>query len=313
MILRKSAANPHDRLISRSEKPFLIAEFGLNHNRDIDLARRMADAAQKAGVDAVKLQSYTTKYFINRRFDNVHALYDIFAGLELDADFHLRLRDHTVSLGMAFFSTPLTPDWVSNLDSLGVPAFKIASGDVNNWQLVEAAAQTGKPLIVSTGAASHNEVTAAIRVLEQSAAGGYALMHCVSLYPTLNNKANISRIAQIANLIPQASDVPLGFSDHSEGTSAAFAAVAVGAQIIEKHFTLDKSLPGPDQKMSSDPAEIASLRQQIDLAWSIRGNAANADCHDEELASDYYGKRSIYEFEGQKLAMRPRHPDFPLP
>jgi sialic acid synthase SpsE len=311
VILRKSAANPADRVISPAEKPFLIAEFGLNHNRDIDLARRMADAAKVSGVDAVKMQSYTTRYFINRQFDNVHGLYDIFAGLELDADFHETLRDHVVALGLAFFSTPLTEDQVPMLEGLGAPAFKIASGDVNNWPLIDAAAACNKPLIASTGAACEAEIISAIAHLNKVAKQNYALLHCVSLYPTRNEQANISRMLRIASLAP--AETVVGFSDHTAGSEAAFAAVACGAQIIEKHFTLDKSLPGPDQSMSSDPAEMRHLREQINMAHAIRGNAANADCHAAETQSDYYGKRSLYEFEGQVRAMRPRHPDFPRP
>ncbi|MFZ5630673.1 MAG: N-acetylneuraminate synthase family protein [Spirochaetota bacterium] len=312
MILKKSAANPADRVLSPDERPFLIAEFGLNHNRDLSLAMQMADAAAASGVDAVKLQSYTTRFFINRQFDNVHALFDIFAGLELDAEFHRRLRDYVVSKGMAFFSTPLTEDWVGTLDALEVPAFKIASGDVNNFGLISAAAKTGKPLLVSTGAASENEIRHAIKQLEDLRAS-YCLLHCVSLYPTPLARANIGRMAKIRQLLPDPTGIPLGFSDHTEDTDAAFAAIAAGAVVIEKHFTLDKSLPGPDQKMSSDPAQIRELRRRIDLAWAIRGNALNADCHAEETAGDYYGKRALYEFEGKTRAMRPRHPDYPLP
>lgn len=313
MILHKSAANPQERIISASEPPLLIAEFGLNHNRDLELAKRMVDAAVTAGVDAVKLQSYTTKYFINRKFENVHGLYDIFAGLELDLDFHSRLRDYTTSKGLMFFSTPLTVDWVEKLQGLDVPAFKVASGDVNNWPLLNALLDTKKPLLISTGAASELEITAVIPRLQQNCAGRYALLHCVSMYPTPVEKANIGRLEKIARLLPPGSGVPLGFSDHTEGTVAAFAAVAAGAQIIEKHFTLDKNLPGPDQKMSFDPKEMAALRHEINSAHIIRGDAANADCFKEETAGDYYGKRSMYEFEGLTLAMRPRHPDFPRP
>lgn len=312
MLLRKSAANPADRRISASEKPFLIAEFGLNHNRDLELAKRMVDAAKTSGVNAVKLQSYTTKYFINRKFENVHGLYDIFAGLELDYTFHEALRDYCVAQGLIFFSTPLTVDWVDELLRLDIPAFKIASGDVNNWPLLTAVVARRKPVIVSTGAASENEVKSAIDYLEQAGAT-YALLHCVSLYPTPLEKANISRLGRIAALFPEGRKIPLGFSDHTEGTLAAFAAVSGGAVIVEKHFTLDKNLPGPDQKMSFDPVEMAELRKQIDLAQDIRGFATTADCHMEETSGDYYGKRSMYEFEGQKLAMRPRHPDFPRP
>ena len=312
MLLKRSAANPVERRLSHYERPFLVAEFGLNHNRDLTLAMKMADAAAECGVDAVKLQSYTTRFFINRQFENMHALYDIFAGLELDAEFHRNLRDHVVQRGMAFFSTPLTEDWVGVLDSLEVPAFKIASGDINNRGLIAAAAQTGKPLLVSTGAASESEIRRAIEQLTDLESS-YCLLHCVSLYPTPLAKANIGRMNKIRQLLPKPSESCVGFSDHTEGSDAAFAAVAAGAVIIEKHFTLDKSLPGPDQKMSFDPAQMRELRLRIDLAWSIRGNALNADCHPEETTGDYYGKRSMYEFEGRTLAMRPRHPDFPLP
>lgn len=313
MLLKQSAANPKERTISVTEKPFLIAEFGLNHNRDLDLAKKMVDAALTSGVDAVKLQSYTTEYFINRQFENVHALYDIFAGLELDEDFHRKLRDHAVAKGLMFFSTPLTVDWVGKLAGLDVPAFKIASGDVNNWPLVKAVAATKKPMLVSTGAASDTEVRAAVKFLEAEHVAQYALLHCVSLYPTPQGKANISRLHRLAEILPAGKNHPLGFSDHTEDVHAAFAAVIAGAQIIEKHFTLDENLPGPDQKMSFNPAEMKELRIEIDRAHEIRGAAANADCHKEETASDYYGKRSIYDYEGQKLAMRPRHPDYPKP
>lgn len=290
--------------------PFLIAEFGLNHNRDLKLAQRMVDAAKTSGVDAVKLQSYTTKLFINRKFENVHGLYDIFAGLELDLDFHQELRDYTLAQGLSFFSTPLTVDWVERLDHLGVPYFKIASGDINNWPLIKAIAAAKKPVLASTGAASATEVKAVVDYYE-AADVDYALLHCVSLYPTPDAKANIARIGRLRKLLPKPR--PLGFSDHTEGTLAAFAAVSAGATIIEKHFTLDKNLPGPDQKMSFDPKQMAELRQAIDMACTIRGAAASADCHPEETTGDYYGKRSLYEFEGQTLAMRPRHPDYPIP
>lgn len=313
MVIPKSAANPKEIRISPVEKPFLIAEFGLNHNRDLDLAKKMADAAHESGVNAIKLQSYTTEFFIDRRFENVHALYDIFAGLELDEDFHRRLRDHAVAKGLMFFSTPLTVDWVGKLSALEVPAFKIASGDINNWPLLKAVAAAKRPLLVSTGAASDTEVRAAVNFLEAEKVAEYALLHCVSLYPTPENKANISRLHRLAEILPTGTSRPLGFSDHTEGVHAAFAAVIAGAQIIEKHFTLDENLPGPDQKMSFNPSEMKELRREIDRAHELRGAATNADCHKEETASDYYGKRSMYDYEGQKLAMRPRHPDFPKP
>jgi N,N'-diacetyllegionaminate synthase len=313
MILKKSLANAVDIEIGGNVKPLLIAEFGLNHNRDLDLARRMADAAFECGVNAIKLQSYTTRFFINRQFSEVHGLYDIFAGLETDLDFHRKLRDHCVAKGMIFFSTPLTVDWVENLNALEVPAFKIASGDINNWPLLNAVAATQKPLLISTGAATSDEVRAVISFASNHTITDYALLHCVSLYPTPDNKANISRIARLRELLPTNISIPLGFSDHTEGTTAAFAAVVAGASIIEKHFTLDRDLPGPDQKMSFDPTNMKKLRENIDLAWEIRGSAKNADCHIEETSSDYYGKRSLYEFEGETRAMRPRHPDYPLP
>ncbi len=311
LTLTQSAATPATRVISEKEKPFLIAEVGLNHNRDIVLAKKMVDAAREVGIDAIKLQSYTTRLFINRQFENVHALYDIFSGLELDLDFHRTLRDYTVAAGLTFFSTPLTEDWVFHLADLGVSVLKIASGDLNNWPLLKAATKTTIPLIVSTGAHDHDEVLHAVDFLRTQASSRFALMHCVSLYPTPKKKAHLARMARLQEIAP--TQTPVGFSDHTEGSEAAFAAVAMGAQIIEKHFTLDKSLPGPDQKMSSNPEEMRHLREQIDLAWEIRGRAENCDCHEEEKAGDYFGKRSLYIFEGKETAMRPRHRDFPIP
>ncbi|MCX7633034.1 MAG: N-acetylneuraminate synthase family protein [Turneriella sp.] len=308
MLFAASAANPQQRRLSQNDRPLLIAEFGLNHNRDRDLARRMVDAACKSGADAIKLQSYTTRYFINRHFADMHPLYDIFSALETDFEFHLLLRDHAVAQGLMFFSTPLTEDWVERLEQLAVPVYKIASGDINNFPLLRKAAATQKPLIVSTGAANAEEIERAITFLEQNATD-YAILHCVSLYPTPLAKSRIGRITALRQLVPE--NHLLGFSDHTIGSEAAFAAVIAGARIIEKHFTLDKSLPGPDQKMSADPQELAALRTAIDLAHAIWGDANSADCHPEERAHDYFGKRSLYEFEGRQLAMRPRHPDYP--
>ena len=312
---------PH---LARRTKPYLVAEFGLNHNRDIELAFSMAEAAKIAGVDAVKLQSYTTEQFIHTQFENTRGLFEIFKQFETDLDFHQKLQSKCTSLDLDFFSTPLTCDWVTTLDQLNVPFFKVASGDVNNWQLLRAIAQTQKPMIISTGAAVESELIRLRSFLHEAKVNDFSILHCVSLYPTPLAKVNLRRMIHLQQLFEDICVEPVdksslcprsfsavGFSDHTIGTDASFAAVALGAKIIEKHFTLDKRLPGPDQSMSADPSEIKALRHAVDTAFELVATRENPlDCDVDELKSDYFGKRSLYEVDGKLIAMRPRHPDF---
>lgn len=296
----------NQKAISLSHKPFLIAEFGLNHNKDIELVKKMVLAAAQSGADAIKLQSYTTDQFINPKISQVSELADIFRQFELSYAFHEQVATITADAGLIFFSTPLTPSWPAQLKKIGAPLLKIASGDLNNWQLLEAARKTNLPLIISTGAALFQEVEKSAAWCALHGLSQTVFLHCVSLYPTPIEKANIGRMA----FMSQSLGCLAGFSDHTQGNQAAFAAVAAGGVVIEKHFTLDRSLSGPDQLLSATPDDLSQLRQQIDLAFEIRGQQG-ADSFAEEFKSDYYGKRAIYETNLGLMAMRPREQSHP--
>ncbi len=294
------------KTIGGGEKPILIAEFGLNHNNDLTLAKEMVAAAAQAGADAIKLQSYATDEFIHPSIKKVAELANIFRQFELSLNFHQQVAAAAANHGLIFLSTPLTPDWPVKLKGLGAPVLKIASGDLNNWQLLEAARLTGLPLIISTGAAHFSAVERTAAWCRLHELTQVVFLHCVSLYPTPLHKANIGRMS----LLKERLGSLVGFSDHTQGSQAAFAAVAAGAVVIEKHFTLDRSLPGPDQQLSATPAELHELRQAIDEAFAIRGQQGE-DSHPEEFAGDYYGKRSLYETPRGLMALRPQEENHP--
>lgn len=282
-------------------KPYLIAEIGLNHNINKKIISDTIKAAKKSGANAVKFQSYTTDLFINRSDEKIHFLYDIFEQLELTLELHNYAANQATKFEIDFFSTPLTSDWVVHLKKMKVPLFKIASGDVNNFQLLNSVCKEKNPLIISTGAASIDEIDSLINFLKLKQKKNVILNHCVSLYPTPLEKTNLINI----EFLQQRYDIPIGFSDHTEGSDAAFIASAMGAVAIEKHFTLDKNLEGPDHKMSNDMADLQLLRQKIDMGFNMRGSQKKQALI-EEIQGDYYGKRSLYDVKGDIVAQRPR-------
>lgn len=293
------------KIIANSQKPYLILELGLNHNRDKATLKEMVERAGELGADAVKLQSYTTEKFINKDYEKCRGLFDIFAGLELSLEMHALAKETAQKCGIDFFSTPLSVDWVDKLADLKTEFFKIASGDLNNYELLQAClAHNHVPLIISTGAAKLTDIERTAAFMHFNGKRDVIFLHCVSLYPTPNNKANIARVQTIQKL----TGAVVGFSDHTAGSTAAFAAVSAGARIIEKHYTLDQNMPGPDQKISANPAMIKDLRAQIDLAFEIAGEGK--DSHPEEFNADFYGKRALYPTSEKLHALRPRDPDF---
>jgi len=291
------------KIISKKHKPYLVAEIGLNHNNDLDLAKKMIDAAFQGGANAVKFQSYITKEFIHPDIKKVDELFRIFQKYQLSLEGHFVLSDFSKEIGIDFFSTPLSLSWVKFLYQLEVPFFKIASGDVNNFQLLEKVVQYDIPIIISLGAAHLYEIDKLQKYLLKNNKTNVLFNHCVSMYPTPMNKLNLEKISFLENRL----NALIGFSDHTEGWLASFSAVISGAVAIEKHFTLDKNLDGPDHKMSSTPDELSMIRKKIDEAYEIRGSSKDFP-NKEELESDYYGKRSLYQINNETLALRPRHP-----
>lgn len=254
------------RAVGPGEAPWVIAEIGANHNGDMDLCRRLIDAAQQAGADAVKFQSWSKASLISRaefarrapyaKLDpSALTLEQSVERYQLSADQHREIAAYSRERGITFFSSCFSAREVELLESLEVPAYKIASMDVNHFPLLDVVASTRKPVILSTGMATLGEIERALERLQGAGAGPVALLHCVSVYPCPPADVNLRNIP----MLQQVFGVPAGLSDHSLGAALAVAAVALGACILEKHFTVDKALEGWDHAISADPAELAAI------------------------------------------------------
>jgi len=244
---------------------FVIAEAGVNHNGDLELARRLVDVAAEAGADAVKFQTFRADRLVSptapkaayqrQTTDAGESQLDMLRRLELSPAAHRELNDYCRQRGLIFLSTPFDEESADLLDELDVLAFKIGSGEVTNHPFLEYVARKGKPIILSTGMSYLSEVDEAVRVLRDAGCEQLILLHCVSSYPAAPADANLKAIQTLA----AAFGVPVGYSDHTPGIEVALAAVALGACVIEKHFTLDRNLPGPDHRASLEPPELRAL------------------------------------------------------
>ncbi len=254
------------RLIGRDEPPYLIAEIGANHNGDETLCRVLIDAAKQSGAHAVKLQSWSKASLIGAAEYRRNASYSVgmqssdtleqqVERYQLDADEQRSVFEYARQVGITVFSSCFATEEVDLLESLGAPAYKVASMDVNNPPLLAYVAKTRKPVLLSTGMATLGEVEQALEVLRTNGSGSVALLHCVSIYPCPPALVNLRALQTWR----QAFDVPVGFSDHTLGIAVPLAAVALGACIVEKHFTIDRTLEGWDHAISADPAEFRAL------------------------------------------------------
>ena len=254
-----------DRSIGAGQPCFMIAEAGVNHNGDPALAHRLIDVALQAGADAVKFQTFKADRLVTldapkaeyqlQQTEAGESQYQMLKRLELSAETYRELQQHCQAVGIRFMSTPFDEDSADLLSELGVTVFKTPSGEITNLPYLAHVARKGKPMIVSTGMAFLGEVEAAVRAIEAVGNHSFALLHCVSNYPA--NPADINLRAM--QTMAQAFNVPVGYSDHTPGIEVSLAAVALGACIVEKHFTLDRNLPGPDHQASAEPAELAVL------------------------------------------------------
>jgi pseudaminic acid synthase len=267
------------RRIASDAPPYVIAELSGNHRGRIERAHALIDAAKQAGADAVKLQTYTADtitidhdgpgFVIEGGLWHGRRLHDLYREAHTPWEWHAELFAHAQRIGVTAFSSPFDPTAIDLLERLGAPAYKIASFEIVDTPLIRRAARTGKPLIISTGMASSEEIDEAVAAAREGGDGGVAILHCVSGYPTPPGEANLARIARL-----QAEhDCPIGLSDHTLGTEVAIAAVALGAVLIEKHVTLARADGGPDAAFSLEPAELAALVQGVRTAWSALGRA----------------------------------------
>jgi len=250
--------------------PFIIAEIGANHNGNIDLAKKMIDSAKSCGCDAVKFQSWTPESLICREEYDRNQKYDDspkkhFGSLRamvekyyLRENQHWELKNYCDSIGIVFCSTAFSKREADLLEAMGVPFYKIASMDINNPSLVEHIASKKKPILLSTGMATLSEIENSIKMIESAGNSNIVLLHCISIYPPEYEDIHLNNIP----MLKQTFGFPVGFSDHTIGTSIPLASVALGSCVIEKHFTLDKSLDGWDHEISADPSEMRTIVQE---------------------------------------------------
>jgi N-acetylneuraminate synthase/N,N'-diacetyllegionaminate synthase len=258
-----------DRVIEAGAPAFLIAEAGVNHNGDAALARRLVVEAAAAGADAVKFQTFRAADLVTREAPK--AAYqrettggdggqrEMLARLELPAEAFAALRDESARRGLVFFSSPFDEASVDVLAALGVALFKIPSGEITNLGYLRHVAAKRRPIILSTGMSTLDEIGTAVDVIRRAGDPPLALLQCVSAYPAPAEETNLRAMDTLRDRFA----CPVGLSDHTTGIEVAIAAVARGAAIIEKHFTVDKTLPGPDHRASLDPAEFAALVRSV--------------------------------------------------
>ena len=275
-----------DRFVGEGEPVFIIAEIGSNHDGKLEQAKQLIASAKECGADAVKFQSFTADKLVSPKYEKI---YKAFKEAELPSEWHRELAKFAASRGIIFLSTPFDEEIASLLDNLGVPAFKIASYDMNNYPLLRHVAGFKKPLLLSTGMANLSEVEEAVNTIRGGGNNDIILLHCVSDYPTRLEDANIKAMV----IMQRTFQLPVGYSDHSLGIVVALGAVALGACVIEKHVTINKTLPGPDHPHSLGVAEFKEMVQQIRHLELALGSETKAPA-ETEIHERGWGRRGIY-------------------
>jgi len=286
------------RAIGPDHPPYIIAELSANHNGSLERALQTIDAAHRCGASAIKLQTYTAEtmtidcdredFMINGGLWDGYKLYDLYQWAQTPFEWHQAMFAHARKLGITVFSTPFDESAVDLLEQLDAPAYKIASFENTDLPLIRYVAKTGKPMIVSTGMATEDEIAEAVDAAHIAGCKELVLLHCISSYPAPMDQANIRQLAELGRRF----DVVPGLSDHTLGTTASVAAVALGACVIEKHFTLSRADKGPDSEFSIEPDELKRLCQETYDAWQALGQAGY-DRQPAETGSKVF-RRSIY-------------------
>lgn len=266
------------RTIGPGHPCLVIAEAGVNHNGSRDMARRLVDVAAHAQADVVKFQTFKAERVVTsdapkaayqlRTTDAAESQYDMLRRLELSPEAHHEVAGYCQGKGILFLSSPFDEESADFLETLGVPAFKIPSGEITNLPFLEHAARKGRPIILSTGMSTLDEVGTAVDTIYRTGNRDLVLLHCVSAYPADPHDVNLRAMATME----AAFGIPVGYSDHTLGIEVALAAVALGAPVIEKHFTLDRHLPGPDHCASLEPDELRRLVEGVRTVEAALGH-----------------------------------------
>ncbi|WP_215407932.1 pseudaminic acid synthase [Vibrio gigantis] len=278
--------------------PYIIAELSANHNGDINRAYQIMEEAKKAGADAIKLQSYThetitmdcdsEEFQIHGGLWDGKTLYELYKDAHMPWDWHKPLFEKAKELGITIFSSPFDFTAVDLLEELDTPAYKIASFEVIDLPLIKRVAQTGKPMIISTGMANEEEIAEAIKTAKENGCQELVVLHCVSGYPAPAEQYNLKTIVDIAERF----DVISGLSDHTIDNATAVASVSLGACLIEKHVTMDRNGGGADDSFSLEPHELAALCKDTKTAWQAIGNV-NYERTEAEKGNVKF-RRSLY-------------------
>lgn len=284
------------RAIGDGQPCYVIAEIGSNHNQDWDLALRMIDAAADAGADAVKFQTFKGETHVSK-FAKMpsylmegQSIQDLLKTLELNRDWQAPLQAHAEARGVHFFSSPCDVEAVDQLAALDAPAMKVASFDLPDLSLIRHIAEAGKPVILSTGMADWMDIQRGIDTCLDAQNSDIVLLQCTSMYPAPVDLSNLRAMATMR----QAFGVLTGYSDHTLGDVVSCAAVAMGACMIEKHFTLDRDLPGPDHSFAMEPAEFAQMMQRIRETEAAFGDGAKNGPRGPEIEMAEKVRRSLH-------------------
>ena len=286
------------RAIGPGRPTYIIAEMSGNHNGDINRALKLLEQAKRAGADAVKLQTYRAdtitidhhgpEFIVEGGLWDGRRLYELYQEAHTPWEWHPQIFDKARELDITVFSSPFDPTAVDFLQELGAPAFKIASPEVIDIPLIRYVAQTGKPIIMSTGMATLDEIADAVDAVRSSGCRELVLLHCTAAYPARSDDANLASIADIAERF----NVTVGLSDHTMGTVVPIAAVSLGAAVVEKHFTLARADGGVDSTFSLEPAELQELVTHVRIAQSAIGTPTHGPMCAE--ASVLKNRRSLY-------------------
>lgn len=280
------------------EHVIIIAEAGVNHNGSFELAKKMVDAAKEAGVDYVKFQTFNPEKLVSKYAEKAEyqkettesdeTQLQMLQKLTLTEDNFLSLLDYCSEVGIGFISTPFDLDSIAFLETFDMDFWKVPSGEVTNLPYLEAIARTKRKVVISTGMCDMNEIQDAIQVLEKNGTTDITLLHCNTQYPTPYEHVNLSAM----NSIRDALHKEVGYSDHTQGIEVPIAAVAMGATVIEKHFTLDKNMEGPDHKASLNPAELQQMVVAIRNIEQAIGNGLK-EPSSSEMANKAVARKSI--------------------